>query len=278
MRFPSPDITPLQKLATLLTACGVLACPLFLHAHGEIGDDIKDLQAHLTEYEEDLMTVMANYKGLVDKYEAGEATNTDDLLKFWEDAKIHYPIELNYIPVYAKIWQNIYGIKEGIDNKKPVEDVRASQIALEHMLWQGLGVVKLAAKVQAEKNAKAEAEGKTTEAMPKEDTSPVATLAVIQDKVDRVMAKCAERDYEAAMEMVHDTYLNLFEGVEGQLIELDAKLVEDLEKDFNVTLPQAIEAEVSIEEVKKVTGAMKEKLTKASDLLAESEKNKKDVF
>jgi len=31
-------------------------------------------------------------------------------------------------------------------------------------------------------------------------------------------------------EIIHDTYLNLFGGIEGALIRQDAELVEDLEK------------------------------------------------
>ena len=55
-----------------------------------------------------------------------------------------------------------------------------------------------------------------------------------------MVAKYAERLSDEATSIVHDTYLHLFEGVEGTLIEQDANLVEVLEKDFNVTLPQAI--------------------------------------
>jgi hypothetical protein len=78
--------------------------------------------------------------------------------------------------------------------------------------------------------------------------------------------------------MVHDTYLNLFEGVEGELITLDAKLVEDLEKDFNVTLPLAIKNNKSVDQVRDIVTAMSKKLTKAKMLLENKAKNKKDVF
>lgn len=265
------------KIFALFAVSLLIASPQLVRAHGEIGDDIKDLQSHLGEYEENLAVVMSNYAGVVDKYVAGESPDTEQLLKFWEDAEMHYAIELNYIPIYAKIWQNIFAIKEGIDSKAPAAQVQGSQQALEQILWQALGAVKMAAKVQAEK-AKAAGDTATTEKKEDESLSPVETIAVIQDKLDRVMAKCAERDFEAATEMVHDTYLNLFEGVEGQLIEQDAKLVEDLEKDFNVTLLKVIEKEAPLAEIKGVTEDMKGKLNQASSLLAEAEKKKKDVF
>lgn len=238
-----------------------------------MNDDVEDLQAHLDEYEADLRQVIGNYDGVIDTYEAKKEVDSEELLKFWEDAKMHYAIELNYIPIYAKIWQGIYGIKEGIDAGKPVEEVRGEQDTLEETLWQALGAVKMAALFQA--NAK-QAGG----APPVEEQAvgPVETLAIVKDQVDRVMAKCAERDYEAAMEMVHDTYLNRFEGVEGALIEQDADLVVDLEKDFNVTLPKLIEAQASIDEVKQATAAMQAKLDKAVELLKQAEESKGDVF
>ena len=81
-----------------------------------------------------------------------------------------------------------------------------------------------------------------------------------------------------ATTLVFDTYLQRFEGIEGALIELDAPLVEDLEKDFNVSLPQAIEQDKGVDAVREVVNAMQVKLDKAYALLAEAEKNRKSVF
>ena len=267
--FPAAFVAALMCSFTLVDRVG---------AHGEIGEDIQNMREHLPEYEESVRVFLKSVDGLVDQYEdeGADAVDTEQFAGFWEDALIHYAVELNYVPLYAKIWQGIYGIKEGIEAGKPIEEIRATQTGLNQTLWQGLGVVKLAAKVQAEKKAA----GETTESEDPESErlGPVETVAVIQDKVDRIMAKCAERDFAAAKEMVHDTYLNLFEGIEGELIEHDADLVVALEKDFNVTLPRQIEAEASLDEIKESTAAMKEKLGRAGELLAEAEKDKKEVF
>jgi len=67
-------------------------------------------------------------------------------------------------------------------------------------------------------------------------------------------------------------------GIEGALIEQDAELVEDLEKDFNVALPKLIENGAPVSEVGDYVKAMKEKLNRAQKPLEEGEKNKKDVF
>jgi hypothetical protein len=72
--------------------------------------------------------------------------------------------------------------------------------------------------------------------------------------------------------------MNLFEGVEGELIALDANLVEDLEKDFNVILPQAIQNDAGVDAVRQVVTTMQAKLDRAYALLEASAEARKDVF
>ncbi len=105
-----------------------------------------------------------------------------------------------------------------------------------------------------------------------------ATMDEIKHKLDRVVAKYAERLGDEATQIVHDTYLHLFEGVEGTLIEQDANLVEELEKDFNVTLPKAIADNQSVDDVRAVVVAMQSKLDRAKKLIEKAEKARKDVF
>lgn len=93
-----------------------------------------------------------------------------------------------------------------------------------------------------------------------------------------MVAKYAEQLHEVATTLVHDTYLQRFEGVEGDLIAKDAALVEDLEKDFNVTLPQAISKDTGVDAVRKVVESMQAKLDRARALLVEVEQSRKDVF
>ncbi|MDX1695007.1 MAG: hypothetical protein R3208_14675 [Ketobacteraceae bacterium] len=139
-------------------------------------------------------------------------------------------------------------------------------------MWQALGAVKLASQYQ-ERGLLAKV--KTTEEAPGTMTE---TLDVVKQRLDRVVAKYAEKLPDEATEIVHETYLNLFEGVEGPLIEQNADLVSDLEKDFNVTLPKALKNGSSVDEVRKVVNAMHTKLDKAKALLAKAEKSKKEVF
>jgi hypothetical protein len=66
--------------------------------------------------------------------------------------------------------------------------------------------------------------------------------------------------------------------VEGVLIEQDADLVEDLEVDFNVRLPKAIQDGKTIDEVREVILAMQAKLDQARALLKTAEQKRQQVF
>ena len=61
-------------------------------------------------------------------------------------------------------------------------------------------------------------------------------------------------------------------------VDIRILLVEDLEKDFNVTLPQAISQNKGVDAVRSVVEAMQAKLDKARALLVETEKSRNDVF
>lgn len=158
-----------------------------------------------------------------------------------------------------------------IDNGEPIANARKQQTQLEQSLWQALGAVKLAAQFQ-QKGLLATVENTVG------PLSHTDALEEIKGRLDRVVAKYAERLPEEATTIVHDTYLTRFEGVEGDLITQDADLVADLEKDFNVTLPLAIKNNKSVDEVRKVVETMQGKLDRAKTLLEAAEKNRSDVF
>ncbi|MFC6634590.1 hypothetical protein [Microbulbifer taiwanensis] len=259
---------PVVALFALLTAATQVS------ANGAIGDHVNDLQAHLGQYTEEVDWLEAKFGGVVDTYEkqGQKAAKSDALLEFWEEVDFHSAIETNHVPTYASIWQGIFGVKQAIDSGASLAKVREEQKKLNQALWQGLGAVKLAAQFQ-QKGLLAKIQ--TTEVEP---TTAPETLEDIKHRLDRVVAKFAERLPEAATTIVHDTYLHRFEGVEGALIEQDAALVEDLEKDFNVTLPQALKGQSSVDEVRQVVESMQAKLDKAKNLLVEADKKRKKVF
>ncbi|GEB70107.1 hypothetical protein PCA01_08170 [Pseudoalteromonas carrageenovora] len=258
--------------ASLLLASAFMAQPVL--ANGPIGEHVNHLQANLKSYAEEVEWMVGKVDTMVSDYDkkGAKAVKTDDLIEYWESVKFHSAIETNYVPVYASIWQGIYGVKMAIENGKPAAEVRKEQEAMNIALWQGLGAVKLAAKFQQKGLLE------SVKATATEEMTQSATIDEIKHKLDRVVAKFAERLQDEATDIVHDTYLHLFEGVEGTLIEQDANLVEVLEKDFNVTLPQAIKNGKSVDDVRNVVSGMQTKLDRAKTLIEKAEKSRKDVF
>lgn len=260
-----------NNLVTVLGLAALLAAGS-ASADGLIGDHVNDLQAHLLEYTDEVSWLIEQVDGIVDTYESGglEAAHPEAVVEHWEAVMFHAAIETNYVPVYASIWQGLFGVRQAIEAEEPVVNVRAQQVLLEQSLWQALGAVKVAAQFQQR--------GLTSMIEATEATTPAETLDEIKQRLDRVVAKYAEQLPEEATSIVFDTYLTRFEGVEGQLIEQDAQLVEDLEIDFNVTLPKAMEAGASLDNVRGVVQAMQGKLDRARALLDEAEQSRPSVF
>ena len=242
-------------------------------ATGNVGEHVQDLEAHLDHYNMEILEILGTVSGLVDRYRRdGELANAQSaLVDQWEAVDFHAAIETNYIRVYAMIWQGLYGVGSSIENAASLADVEAAVETLEIALWQGLGAVKMASLVQ--KNG-----GLVVAASSGDDASPTSTLAIIKQELDRVVAKYAEQVPEEAVDIVHETYLTRFEGIEGQLIEQNAELVEDLELDFNVTLPRAIQAGGPVDDVRTVVRLMQEKLDTAAALLEAAEQARSKVF
>jgi|TARA_B100000780_G_scaffold267943_1_gene225458 hypothetical protein len=267
--------TTLKKMSALVLASAVTFSMLSSQAlaNGAIGDHVNNLHAHIGEYTEEVHWLESKFGSVVDAYEAKDKSlKTDALIEYWEEVDFHSAIETQYVPIYASIWQGIYGVKVAIDEGKPVADVRVEQEKLNHALWQALGAVKLASQYQKKGLVN---KVQTTE---KEPTTGPEVIDDIKTRLDRVVAKYAEQLHEVATTLVHDTYLQRFEGVEGDLIAKNAALVEDLEKDFNVTLPQAISKDTGVDSVRKVVESMQAKLDRARALLVEVEQSRKDVF
>ncbi|MEL7044757.1 MAG: hypothetical protein AAGL66_07030 [Pseudomonadota bacterium] len=248
------------------------ATPL-VSANGEIGEHVKDLSGNLDNYATEIDWLMTQVDGIVAAYEEGglAAAKPEAVVDHWEAVDFHAAIETNYIPLYASIWQGLFGVRGAIEAEQPLEAVRSEQAQLEVTLWQALGAVKMAAKVQETGYAAPGSSDGT-------DLSPVATLDDVKNNLDRVVAKYAEQLSDEAIEIVQDTYLTRFEGVEGDLIEQDADLVENLEVDFNVTLPKAIQDGMSVNDVRAVVAAMHEKIDRAKILLSDAEANRSSVF
>lgn len=243
-------------------------------ANGLVGEHVNHLSDNMNKYTEEVHWLIEKVDGIVSRYnsDGAKAAKADAVVEHWEEVDFHAAIETNYVPVYASIWQGLYGVKQSIDNNSSITKVREEQEKLEQVLWQALGAVKLAAQYQ-ERGLLDKI--KVTKTGP---TNSIEALSEIKMRLDKVVAKYAEKLVDTSVNIVHDTYLNLFEGVEGELIALNADLVEDLEKDFNVTLPQALQQNTGVDNVRKVVNLMQGKLDQAKSLLKKAEQGKKDVF
>ncbi|OKY26042.1 MULTISPECIES: hypothetical protein [Thalassotalea] len=256
-----------------LVVCSALFT-ISAQANGPVGDHVNHLSKHLPAYEKEVHWLIEKVDGIVSRYhkDGAKAAHADAVVEHWEAVKFHAAIETNYVLVYASIWQGLFAVKESIDKGLPINDVRKEQTKLTQALWQGLGAVKMAATLQ-DKGLLAQIQ--TREGAP---TNSIEALDTINTRLNRVVAKYAEKLIDTSVKMVAETYLNLFEGVEGELIALDANLVEDLEKDFNVTLPKAIKSHASVEDVRQIVATMTNKVNRASTLIKNNANNKKDVF
>ena len=112
---------------SLVLASTFIAQPVL--ANGPIGEHVNHLKENLKDYSEDVEWMISKVDTMVTDYETkgAKAVKSDDLIEYWESVKFHSAIETNYVPVYASIWQGIYGIKMAIDDKKPASEVREHQ-------------------------------------------------------------------------------------------------------------------------------------------------------
>lgn len=241
-------------------------------ANGEIGAHVNDLAGHMDQYVEEVNWLMAEIDGLVASYaDRGLAgVNAERVTALWEEVDFHSAIEVNHVPTYAFIWQGLFGVRTAMEKEQPIAEVRNQQALLEQAFWQALGAVKLAADLQKR--------GVLQVVEVTEASTPLETMDEIKQSLDRVVAKYAERLPDEATEIVHSTYLNRFEGLEGMLIEQDADLVVDLELDFNVTLPQALQRDASLDEVRGIVQTMQGKLDRARTLLQDAQADRPSVF
>ncbi|MQM40168.1 hypothetical protein KBTX_04214 [wastewater metagenome] len=227
------------------------------------------MHEHIDTYVSDARAMTETASGLADAYARGEAADPQALIDKWESVKLHAAVETTAATIYSSIWQGIYGVKEAIEKERPDEAVREQVDALDHALWQGVGAVRLAAMQQKRGGQEEHGHGAS---------GPVATIGEIEHNLDRVVAEYAEGETKEARELVHSTYMERFEGIEGLLIEQDAELVEALEKAFNVTLPRLIDQGAELSELRGAVDAMKEKLERAEGLAAKAGDDKEKVF
>lgn len=252
-------------LASCLLGSGVV------HAHGAPGEDLETFAEHLDDYQQDVENLNALIDGIVADHAANEdaAAGVDAFVEEWEEVDYHLVVETKATPLYPPIWQAIVGLREAVSNDTSEADIRAAADALQASLWQGLGGVRLAA---------ANPELVAGHGERHAGETPHDTIHHIEDDLDHAVEDYANDEVAEAKELIMQTYLNRFEGLEGALIEQDPKLVTGLEEDFNARLPMLMDEGAPLERVQAKVDEMKKRLERAEQLLMETETAKSEVF
>lgn len=275
--------TPLRfvrgALLVALTSTFVISA---VQAHGNL-EPVDDLQSHIGDYEKEISSMNDTVAAIVADYESGESVTdrVDSLVDTWENVEFHEAVETNAMALYPPIWIALGGLREAVEEPNADSDVEQWQQRVNHALHEGLGALKLAATRDTSSPAlAAQDEGNAAAAAhtgaDADDDRPA--IAVIKENLDRVVDEYRDGDTTAANQLLQQTYMQRFEGIEGALIEHDADLVTDLEKDFNGTLPLLMEKKASANEISAHVEKMNAKLDRAQTLLDQSAKSESSVF
>lgn len=242
-------------------------------AHGEIGEHVQHLQTHMGEYADNINGLIASVDSIVAQYEPGESytNDLDALIQQWESVEFHEAVESRAAPLYPPIWSALGSLSSAVKESAAAATVEAKGDAIAAALWQGYGALKLLA-------ARDDSGHGHEHGHEQANASGSAVIDTINDNLDQVLVLYKKDKNKAAQELIFNTYMNYFEGIEGDLIEQDAELVSELELDFNATLPQLIKNGAPAGEVADQIEDMQADLNDARQLLATAAQNESSVF
>jgi len=115
----------------------------------------------------------------------------------------------------------------------------------------------------------------TIEAVAAADAEPVG---LILRQLRSALEIYEKGDAKEAETRVLAAYINVFEGLEGDLIEIDPELVSQLELDFNAGLPSLFQEGAPVSEVRAYYEKMEARLQKAKRFLDQAEVERSSVF
>ena len=250
----------LQLLKITFLLAFFITAPL-VYGDGPVGDHVNDLKGHLNEYGGEVEWLTKEIRKIVDRYDnlGLSGVDSEEIIDRWETVKVHSAIESTHVPLYASVWQSLFSIKTGIDQQLPIKEVNAALGQLEVKLWQSLGAVKLAALYQDQ--------GLLETVQTRSAVTPRAILTEINQQLDRVLAKLAERLPDQALEILQETYAYSFEAVEDEIKKKDSGLARELEIDFKIRLPEIISSDGDSREVEMLFQATKSKIDEARRLI-----------
>jgi hypothetical protein len=259
----------IKRSLPLLFACSLLA-PGLAAAHGEPGEHVEEFAEHLDDYEQEITQLSSMIDQIAENHAPDtDAASIDAFIEAWEDVGIHLVIETKATPLYPPIWQGIVGLREAVSGDADTSEVRQAATRLQAALWEGLGGVRLAA---ANPELAAAGGGHHGE------QSAHDIIHGIEHDLEHAVEDYAGGEVAEAKEVIMETYLNRFEGIEGDLIEHDPKLVTKLEEDFNAGLPMLMDEGAPVAKVQAKLKEMMEALEQAESMLMQADADKSKVF
>lgn len=260
-------------LAVLGAICLIGLPPSPALAHGEFDEeDIAEFHLHMDDFSEEVDELTAELEPIVAAHARGEDTAAaiDAYIDHWEDAGVHAAIEIRATVTYPNIWQAIIVFQRTVGAGGDDAAVAAAAEQVKSALWQGFGALRLAASQVDE------------EAAPTADAEPPAsgpeTVDRIVSDLEDAVAAYEDDDLERAETLIHRSYMDRFEGLEGDLIARDPELVASLEQDFNATLPLLMQQGASLDRVNEALATIRTKLERARDILRDVEGSRSEVF
>jgi hypothetical protein len=254
----------------LLFACS-LSAPGLAVAHGEPGEHVEAFAEHLDDYQQEITKLNSMLEGIAEDYAAEKdaAAGIDAFIEQWEEVGIHLVIETKATPLYPPIWQGIVRLREAVSEDAGADAVRSAAKQLQAAFWEGLGGVRLAA---ANPELAAAGGGHHGE------QSAHDIIHGIEHDLEHAVEDYAGGDVAEAKALIMQTYLNRFEGIEGDLIEHDPQLVTKLEEDFNAGLPMLMDEGAPVAKVQAKLEEMMEALEQAASMLMQADAGKRKVF
>lgn len=245
-------------------------------AHGEMGDHVDNPAAHMSDYEQEITDMVNTSQTIVAEYEQGEAAadDMDALVGTWETLEFHEAVETHAMKLYPPIWVALGNLRQALDKDSASAEVHQAQQQLAAALHEGLGALKFIVAENEKQADEATANHADESAAP--DDRP--TVTIIQDNLRQALDQYRDGEAEAARKLIYDTYMQRFEGIEGDLIEQDADLVTGLEADFNATLPELMKKGAPADKVEAQVEAMNADLDRAQTLLDKAEQQQGEVF
>jgi len=261
----------LKSAAVVAVALVLLPLSGTALAHGAGSEQAAEFEQHLDEYAGEINDMLANVSAIVAAYEPGNSNDEqlNALIEQWESVHFHEALETNAMPLYPPIWAALGTFSSALKEGASEQVVRARADDIAAALWQGYGGLKLLAARQDQNR---------TPRQPPAAASGDAVIETINSNLDQVLTLYKKGESDAAQKLIYDTYMNYFEGIEGDLIEQDAALVTGLEADFNATLPLLLKNDAPAEEVAAQIDAMQADLGTARELLAAAAEQESSVF